>query len=177
MTKVLTENRIGSAFAVWLILSVIYTPVVQAQFIDLQLEVEPKITAETLRQLNFGPVVTNTGRRMIALGDVNMGVFSITALENQVLLFDVQTPRNLRHEDPGVTDRIGLDVYMRYGYQMENPEISGPLDNGITAVKIEDNGQAGPWSRIYLFIYGSIEIGNIQEGIYTNQIVLNVEYL
>ena len=147
-----------------------------AQFIDLQLEIEPKLEARTLRQFNFGTLNANTGRRFIGLGDVNMGIFSITALENQALLLNLQSPSELRHNNPGVKDFIPLELQMRYGYSLDNPRNSQPIID-FTTVNVESNNQIGPWSRIYLFIYGSIDIGNVEEGTYSNQIVLQVEYI
>lgn len=148
-----------------------------AQFLDLQLEIEPKVSAETLQQLNFGTLAANTGRQSIVLGDANMGVFSITALEDQVLLFSLQTPQHLIHDNPGIDDTIPLNLSMHYGYTLNNPQNSQILPHTLTAVEVENSDSGGPWSSIYLFIFGSVDIGDVADGFYRSQIVLNVEYL
>ncbi|WP_440999232.1 hypothetical protein [Fodinibius sp. SL11] len=149
----------------------------QAQFIDLRLDIDSEITAQTEQPLDFGTLMTNTGRRMIELGSINMGIFSITALENQMLLVTLDKPTELRHNNPAVDDVIPLELFSRYGYSTQNYENSNPLPDATSNIKVEPNPKPGPWNSIYIFIYGSVDIGDVQDGTYANEIVLNVEYI
>jgi hypothetical protein len=149
----------------------------QAQFIDLRLDIDSEITAQTEQPLDFGTLMTNTGRRMIELGSFDMGVFSITALENQMLLVTLDKPTELRHDNPAVDDVIPLELFSRYGYSAQNYENSNPLPDATSNIKVEPNPEPGPWNSIYIFLYGSVDIGNVQDGTYANEIVLNVEYI
>lgn len=148
-----------------------------AQFIDLQLEVDSKVTTSTEQALDFGTLTTNTGRRAIGLGSINMGVFSISALENQILLVTLDKPTELRHDNPAIDDVVPLELFARYGYSSQNYQDSYPLPEATSNIKVESNPEPGPWNTIYLFIYGSVNIGNIPDGVYTNDIILDVEYI
>ncbi|PAU93297.1 hypothetical protein CK503_12810 [Aliifodinibius salipaludis] len=149
----------------------------QAQFIDLQLNIDSKITARTEQPLEFGTLMTNSGRRMIELGSPNMGIFSITALENQMLLVTLDKPTELRHMNPSIDDVIPLELFSRYAYSARNYETSYPLSGTVSSIKIEPNSDPGPWNSIYIFMHGSVDVGNVRDGTYANEIVLSVVYL
>jgi len=148
-----------------------------AQFINLQLEVDSKLTATTERPLDFGTIATNSGQRNIDLGSINMGVFSITALEKQLLLIKLGKPNYLRHDNPAIKDTVPLDLFARYGYDSQNYNDSAPLPEETNNIKVEYNSDPGPWNTIYIFMYGSITVDDISDGVYSNNIILNVEYI
>jgi len=148
-----------------------------AQFIDLRLEIDSQITARTEQPLNFGTLTTNSGRRSIELGSINMGIFSITGLENQMLLVDMDIPTQLQHDNSAISDTVPISLHSRYEFSLENFQDSAPLPNGTGTIKVATNPDPGPWNTIYLFIYGSVNIGDIADGIYANEIVMNVEYI
>lgn len=148
-----------------------------AQFIDLQLEVEPELTATTEQVLDFGTLVTNSGRRMIEFGSMNMGIFSITGLENQLLMINLQKPDVLKHSNSAINDVVPLQLFSRYGYSSQDYQDSSLLPESNSIIHVEPNPDPGPWNTIYLFMYGSIDIGDIPDGVYSNDIVLNVEYI
>lgn len=150
---------------------------IKAQFIDLQLNVDSKIEAKTEQNLKFESFQTNSGRQEIELGSNNMGIFSLTALENQTLMINLNFPNILQHNNPAVDDLIPLELSSRYGFSAQDPEASFPLHEGANSIQVEPNPEPGPWNSIYIFIYGSLNIGNVQEGTYSNDIVLNVEYI
>lgn len=149
----------------------------QAQFVDLHLDIEPKLEAQTEQPLDFGILQSNTGRNTVDLGSPGMGIFSITAMENQLLFISLGLPDVLRHENPAVRDVIPLDLRARYGFSAETPHNSFVLPDGPISIQVERNSSAGPWSKIYLFIFGSIVVPDVPEGLYSNEIVLNVEYI
>lgn len=173
MTKIKLKILGLSAF----ILLVFSAKELHAQFIDLRLNIDPKVTAQTEQPLNFGTMLTNSGRTMIELGSINMGIFSITALENQLLLVTLDKPTNLRHENPDIEDVIPLELFSRYGFSAENYNNSSPLPEASSSIMVEPNPKPGPWNSIYIFMYGAIDIGNVADGTYSNQIVLSVEYI
>ncbi len=176
MIEAYTYNRCLS-FLCLLCLTLLLPPTSQAQFIDLQLNIEPKLEARTEKPLDFGILESNTGRRTIELGSPGMGIFSITAMENQLLFVSLDMPEVLQHENPAVSNAIPFELYVRYGYSSERPRESFILQNGSRNIQVEESDNPGPWSRIYLFIFGSIDIRDVPEGLYSNEIVLNVEYI
>ncbi|WP_138430343.1 hypothetical protein [Fodinibius saliphilus] len=147
------------------------------QFVDLTLNIDTKISAQTEQFLNFGTITTNSGQQTIDFGSPDMGIFSITALENQTLLLQINTPNQLRHNDPSVTDLVPISLFSRYGYSKQNFQESFPLQNEVVSIKVEANADPSPWNTLYLFIYGSVNIGDIVDGMYSNNISLNVEYI
>ncbi len=106
-----------------------------------------------------------------------MGIFSITALENQILLVTLDKPTELRHENPGIDDIIPMELSSRYAYAARNYENSYPMSQTVSNIKVNSNSDSSPWNSIYIFIYGSVEVGNIPDGTYANEIVLNVVYM
>jgi len=174
-------NRVKSAlpqpFLLTVILFVIGSLNAQAQFIDLQLNIDSRITAQTEQPLEFGTIMSNSGRHMIELGSPNMGVFSITALENQNLLLTLDKPTELRHQNPGIDDTIPMELFSRYAYSTRNYENSYPLPETVNSIQVEPNPEPGPWNSIYIFMYGSVDVGNIRDGTYANEIVLSVIYI
>lgn len=148
-----------------------------AQFIDLHLNVDSKLTANTKQPLHFGTLSTNSGKESIDLGSINMGVFSITGLENQLLLVTLKKPDKLYNENSAIKATIPIRLFTRYGYSAQDYHDSYVLPASTSKIKVKPNPEPGPWNTIYIFIYGSINIGNIPNGVYSNDIVLNVEYL
>lgn len=148
-----------------------------AQFIDLTLDIDSELTATTERPLDFGTLVTNSGRRMIEFGSFNMGIFSITALENQLLLINLQKPGELHHDNPAIEATVPLELIARYGYSRESYQNSRLLPEATSHIQVQPNPEPGPWNTLYIFIYGSVNIGDIPEGAYTNQILLDIEYI
>lgn len=148
-----------------------------AQFIDLRLNIDARLSAQTERAISFGTVTSNSGQRFVSWGSPDMGVFSVTALENQTLLLTLDTPEELNHENPAISDIVPLSLQARYGYSIQNFGTAVPMSGTSSFIRIEENPNPSPWNTLYLFIYGSITIGEIPPGIYSNDIVLNVEYL
>lgn len=149
----------------------------QAQFLDLRLDVDSKVSAKTEKSLNFGRLMTDTGRSEIEIGNNNMGVFSIRALENQILLISMELPDQLYHASPDVSDTVLVELRSRYGYSLQDYESSYPLSTPHASLTVDESSTFGPWSFVYFFIFGSVTVGDIAGGMYSNDITLHVEYL
>lgn len=153
----------------------------QAQFINLQLRVEPELSATVEQNLDFGTQVTNSGRTAIQLGDINMGVFSIRAFHTQNLYLTLQYPDELVSENPDIDDQIPLDLEMAYNNTGANNSANATiLDNNNGLVSIHQRTRAEfdeeIWKEMYIYVYGAIEVGNIPNGTYSGDIVLSVDY-
>jgi len=154
-----------------------FATTIRAQFIDLNLNIDSKLTASTEQPLDFGTLATNSGRQAIDFGSLNMGIFSITALKNEILLINLNKPHELYHENPATKETIPIELLSRYGYAEHNYQNTYKLSNTSSIIKVNPNSEPGPWNTIYIFMYGSVNIGNVPDGVYSNDIVLNVEYL
>ncbi|MEX0723637.1 MAG: hypothetical protein WD357_09475 [Gracilimonas sp.] len=165
------------------ILSLIFafTVSAQAQFINLQLKVEPELSATVEQDLDFGTQVTNSGRTEVQLGDINMGIFSIRAFHTQNLYMSLQFPESLENNAPGIEAEIPLELSMNYNNSGTNsPANSTPLTENNGYISIHENtrpvNQNDIWKQMYIYVYGAIVVGNIPNGTYTADIVLSVDY-
>lgn len=151
--------------------------VLQGQFIDLQLDVKVESTVSTEKSLNFGTFTANAGRKNIILGDTNMGVFSISVLEYQQLLISYHKPEALVHSNPGIKETLPVELLIDYGYSQDDYKNTNQLSESLNLISVQENPDPGPWNKLYIFIYGYMNIGNIPAGVYKNDIILNIEYI
>lgn len=168
---------IGILFFTW----VIGPAQSSAQFLVFDLEIEPELSATTQQQLSFGLQQTGTGRIQVNLGDENMGIFRIKGLVNQPLMIQLETPRFLTHQDPGINSRIPIDLSASYNDTGEdNPFNSIPFNGQTVYIELNEmEGNAGNsvWTNCYIYLYGTMVIENVPDGRYSGNIILNVEYL
>jgi hypothetical protein len=153
----------------------------QAQFINLQLRIEPELSATVEQQLDFGTQITNSGRTEIQLGDVNMGVFSIKAYYTQNVYLSMQYPDALVNNAAEVETKIPLQLQISYNNSGKNNiknAIPLPVTGGL--VSIHENtalqNKSEVWQEMFVYVYGAIEVGNIPNGVYTGDIVLSLDY-
>lgn len=163
------------------LISIIVTSATSAQFINLQLTVEPELRATVVQSLDFGTQITNSGRTEIQLGDANMGIFSVRAFHTQNIYIELQYPDALENNEPGVTAGIPLELGMAYNNSgSNNPQNSTtlPLNEGLVSITQNTTPEleAEVWKQMYIYVYGSIVIGNIPNGVYTGDIVLSLDY-
>ncbi len=153
-----------------------------AQFLNLQLRIEPEISTVVEQHLDFGTIITNSGRKEILLGDANMGIFSVKAIYSQNLFIELQTPESLEHRNPAVKDQIPIELSLSYNNQgSENPYDSQPLPTGGSYIPVIGNRSFVPnrqdiWREVLIYVYGAIEVGNVPAGVYENEIILSVVY-
>lgn len=164
------------------IYSLLYTSL-EAQFLNLQIRVEPELSATVEQNLDFGNIVTGTGQSVINLGDVNMGIFNIRAYYTQNVFITLDTPDALYHQNPSVADNIPISLSIAYDNSATPSASNATLLNnnqGFLAIhsqtEFENINQAEVWQNLELYVYGYIEVGNVTNGNYSGQVVLNVEY-
>ncbi len=159
----------------------------QAQFIYFSMEVEPELSATTLEDLDFGTIPVESGRSSIGLGEAGMGVFMLRGLQYQRLTFELEVPEELNHELPGIDATIPIDLNFAYNNRGTNNSNTATIVDGLdaTLTLLGDDFQAGQpiseylqsnWAQMYIYVYGSIEIGNVPSGVYKNQVTVRVEY-
>ncbi len=148
------------------------------QFLELQLEVEPELTVSVLQPLDFGTVITNSGATSILPGEPGMGVFTIESINTQQLLLHFEKPEKLNHEAGEASIPIEINAsfmeYDRDNVQLAQPILNNPEE--LTLKSLPGDDRPGAWSKAYIYIYGNINVGNIPEGIYSGELVLNITY-
>lgn len=150
---------------------------IYGQFIDIRLDIETESSVSTEQSVDFASFPVNSGKKHIALGDRTMGVLSISALENQQLLLSYNQPEGLKHKNPAIQSIIPFDLKINYGFSRDNYDNTKKISTSSSGIFIKENSGVGPWNNLYIFIYGSIDIGKIPGGLYSSNVILNIEYL
>lgn len=152
---------------------------VYAQFMNLQIEVEPELSVTVLQPLDFGTVVVNSGITEVTPGDPSMGVFSIDVINTQQLLVSFEKPDALLNQTSGQTGSIPIQINASYlSYNNDSVQLSTPIRRNPESFTINAApGQSSEiWARAYIYVYGSIDVQNIPEGEYTGELILNITY-
>ena len=155
----------------------------QAQFINLQITIEPELSASIENELSFGDLVINSGTSSVGLGDVRMGVFNIKAYYTQNIYIQLKYPNALTHINPAITDQIPLELQLAYNNSGSNnfdqATLVGDQLVHIPVLKGNTITYETPtevWQSLFLYVFGTISVGNIAQGEYTGIIVLLIEY-
>jgi hypothetical protein len=150
-----------------------------AQFINIQLTIEAELSTEMEQALSFGTQVTGSGLKVIALGDPGMGIFSIKALRTQEIKISLIYPDNL--ESDKTDSKIPLDLNISYNNSgKDNPQNSIPIlgNSGYTSIYNNnlpfDSNEV--WQELFVYVYGSIDIGEIPNAEYEADVILNIDY-
>jgi hypothetical protein len=156
---------------------------INAQFINLQIRIEPELSATVEQDLNFGQLVINSGPSIIELGDLNMGIFNIRSYYTQNVYIQLDVPEALTHNNPAVNDVIPIELGVAYNNSGErNVDNSIVLNDNSGFLPIYEAATTGftsttdIWQEMYLYVFGSIIVGNINEGEYNGEVTLLIEY-
>lgn len=156
---------------------------VSAQFLNLQITIEPELSASVESDLSFGDLAINSGTFNVGLGDIGMGVFNIKAYHTQSIFISLDYPPALTHPNPTVIDQIPIDISMAYNNSGTNKAKSATiLTNNAGYVPLNSNthyteiASAEIWKSVYIYVFGSISVGNITQGEYSGDVVLHIEY-
>lgn len=150
-----------------------------AQFLNIQIDVEPEVETTVEQSLDFGQVITGAGLQFIPPGSPNMGIFKIRGLRTQRLIIQIDADEELLHSNPDILDRIPVNLQATYtNFGIEDFELSEPLNDISRSIVLESplGNPSAAWSSIFVYIYGSVDIGNVRDGVYTGNVVLTVIY-
>ena len=167
-------------FSVLIILSI--CPIfVNAQIIDIEIDVEPELTIEVEQELNFGTLTTNSGITRIGLDDLSLGIFKIRTYRTQSLTIELDYPDALSHSDPTIEDNIPLDRNIYYNNSGDDPFDSKLLANNYGFINMTNfasttGANTDYWKDVFVYVTGAINIGNIPNGSYSGEALLIVSY-
>ena len=150
-----------------------------AQFINIQLTIEPELSTRIEQSLNFGTQVTNSGIKQINLGDSGMGIFSIKALYTQEVKISLNYPENLESLENNA--KIPLDLSISYNNSGRDlPEESILIPNNSSYISIYNREESlNPdqiWKELFIYVFGSIDVGAVPNADYEADVILNVDY-
>jgi len=162
------------------ILFLIFLPLsIKAQTIDIQIDVNPEVDTRVIQPLDFGQLMAGTGVHQIQLGSPDMGIFHVRALRTQRFFLNLTADEALVHQNPEVEDSIPIELFASYtNFGIDDYRQSIPMGSLFEEVVVEETpgNPESAWSGLYIYIYGNIELGNVQPGLYTGEIVLTVIY-
>lgn len=182
-------NRI-SAYRTFLLaimgcLSLISLPEQQAraQFLHFEMNIEAELGVEVLQNLDFGTALANSGPQTVTLGDPGTGIFSISGSQSQSVIVSIDAPDALSPADPDHADKIPLTLDLAYNNRGNNDfaqalPISGrSIRFPLTSMARQDTKAKGlVTNAAYIYVYGSLFIGDVPEDTYSGDITLAVEY-
>lgn len=152
----------------------------QAQFMNLNMEVEPEISVRVIQDLNFGSFISNTGMQRIEKHNPNIGIFEIRVFGNQNVAISLNMPDSLSNSDSSVREHVPLNLKASYSNTQNQSAASSILINDNRAsFPIKDTNVASgarQWQQAYIYIFGEVLIGDVPQGEYSASLVLSVEY-
>jgi len=154
-----------------------------AQFLHFEMNIEAELGVEVIRNLDFGTALAGSGLQQVDLGDPGMGIFGVNGTQSQNIIVNIDAPDALTAASDDNTDRIPLDLQLAYNNSgKDNIERARPLLGRSTRFSLasigSQNTQTEGWvaKTAYIYVYGSLMIGDVQEDTYTGDITLAVEY-
>lgn len=140
----------------------------------------------------FGFVFSDEGTKTINLGDDGMAVLSIKGIKFLDVIVNITKPAALIHTDPDISDEIPLtNLEAAYANEGANDISQAVMFNNLQArfpVSSRENAPPGPpptpphegfnapQSTAYIYLWGSIDVGNVASGKYTAIIDVTIEY-
>ena len=165
-----------AGIAIFVIMACLPT-ILSAQFVQLRLDIKPKTTVNAKQMLNFGSLPVNSGTTTINLGDPNMGVFSIRAVKSQTLLINYINPSQLNHRNTEIEEHLPLQLDIDLGYSNDRFNDTSTLSESLQTITIQENDDKSFWNMLYVFLYGSVTVGDVPARRYKNNIVIDIHYL
>ena len=174
------------------IIFIVFIPMLMhAQTIQFSIYVEDELSATQESDLDFQQVVAGQGLTQISIGDQGMGVFSITGNEDLDVIVTLTPPVSDQLTQVSGTDVIPFTMDWAYANRGQNDINDATFVTGNSArfrMRARDGGPPGAPpnpqranytpenATAYIYIFGSIDVGNISSGQYTGTATLTVEY-
>jgi len=189
------------AFWVSVILFITIIPQVQAQFVRVRVKIPPKSTFYNMTMPTFGNLFADAGWVSISPGDPRIGSFSISNFENvQVmvgivapgaLVMDEQNQLPLQIEAGWLNDGTNRpDEAVQFDALAQNRKLSLPAAVGSSMLfrgdyatfnlrntaNITRNSANKELLTAWVYLFGSIYVGDVKPGIYKGEIFITTEY-
>lgn len=173
----MNKNRWRYRFFSVLVSLALLPAALSAQFLNMQIEVDPEVEIMVERPLNFGQIIANTGLVQIDLGHPGMGIFAIRAIRTQRMLLSLRQSGHLDH--PDLDEQIPVELMLAYNdFGVNDFRESKPVDSDFEEIVLQPSPENpdSTWSTAYLYVFGNINVANIPAGMYTGDAVLHIEY-
>ena len=157
-----------------------------AQMLSLNIEAPPELEITVLSDgvLDYGNLLQNQGQVQIMLNDPGTEVISIEGHFNRSVTVTITPPAALQLD---ASNTLPFTLGAAYANDEENNKADATLFSGNTATfPIREGGgppprggRGGggpPTATAYLYIFGDINVGNVNAGTYSGIINVFVEY-
>lgn len=135
--------------------------------------------------LDFGQLMQNE-TRTINLSDPDIAVIPITGVEYLDVLVTVDLPDFLENNG----DQVAVNLNMAYANRGADNVLDAVTFTNSTIFRIRSrddgpprppptpdyDGYDPPMETAYIYIYGTITVGNVSAGLYTGDVMIYVEY-
>lgn len=159
---------------------------ISAQQLAFNIEAPPDLTVSVVTDgvLDYGSLLQNQGLVQIMLNNPETEVISIEGAFNKDVTVTITAPTALQLD---ATNSLPFTLSAAYANDEENNKADATLFSGNTATfpiregggpPPRGGGRGGgpPTAKAYLYIYGDINVGNVNAGFYTGTINVFVEY-
>lgn len=142
--------------------------------------------------LGFGQIITGSGAVSVNLGDPGMAILTLDGVTYLDVIVTITKPNALLPQDAGISDDIPLtNLEAAYANKGTDDYTQAIFFNALQArfpILGRQNlapgppptppheGFTPPVSTAYIYLWGTINVGNIAAGTYSNYIDITVEY-
>jgi len=185
----MTGIRLKYQLYLLILLQFLIVGLVFSQSIQFSIYVESELNATKQQDIDFQEVITNQGLTPVNLGDPGMGVFAITGNQELDVIVTIDAPTNLT--TGGSSDVIPFTLNFAYANKGEN-DINDAIMVAGNSIRFQLLGRSeGPASHpptpphsgyvptestAYIYVIGSLDVGDIDAGEYSGTVSLTVEY-
>ncbi|NQU28613.1 MAG: DUF4402 domain-containing protein [Candidatus Marinimicrobia bacterium] len=170
-----------------LITQLALTGILFSQSIQFSVYVTSELNATKQQDLDFQDVITNQGFTPINLGDPGMGVFAVTGNHELDVIVTMTAPTDLTDGSNNIPFTLNF-AYANKGVDDINDAILVPSNSIRFQLLEQSNRPTGPpptpphsgyiptESTAYIYIFGSLNIGDVPPGAYSGTVTLTVDY-
>ncbi len=147
-----------------------------SQFLNIEIPVKTESSADIHQKLTFNTFQPGTGLHKISVTDKTAGVYSMISYANQLVSVTVSKAVFLKHISH--QDSIKLNIVAAYcNAGVNDPQKCIPFKNNKAFFKIYQSPAAEAfWKTAYIYLYGSLNIGDVHEGLFRGEVALRISY-
>lgn len=143
---------------------------------QITVNIVPGVEVNTISDLDFGSVGSNTGVSTLGTADDSAGRFLISGAENAEITIDFSAPSHLVSSSG--------DQSIPFTSRLAYTHSASPLSGDYTEIsphsppplRLSPNTTGTSTGSVYISVSGSIDVGNIPAGTYSGIVTLSATY-
>ncbi len=140
----------------------------------ISIGVAEALTLYVNRNLSFGTVVAGTGTKTVVANSAGAAKLTVSGHKNRNVYVTLTPPAFLSDG----TDRITYSASASYNSSADDPSTStawASASGRQAAMQLSANSR-GSTAEAFIYLYGSIDVGNVPAGNYSGTYVVSVSY-